>query len=49
MRETPSDGCRRALDAHRAAAPARRVDPAIAEAAERQNRAMRELGRRAFP
>ncbi|MDX3232536.1 DciA family protein [Streptomyces sp. ME19-01-6] len=48
-RETASDGYRRALEAHREAVPARRVDPAIAEALERQTRAMRELSRRAFP
>ncbi|WP_127353779.1 DciA family protein [Actinacidiphila soli] len=48
-RETVSDGYRRALEAHREAAPPRRVDQGIAEAAERQNRAMRELSRRAFP
>jgi hypothetical protein len=44
-----SDGYRRALEADQAAAPARRVDPAIAEAVERQDRAMRELSRKAFP
>ncbi|MFJ3043864.1 DciA family protein [Streptomyces tendae] len=48
-RETASDGYRRALAAHRQAAPPSRVDPGIAEAVERQNRAMRELSRRAFP
>ncbi|MEW2116984.1 transposase family protein [Streptomyces sp. NPDC005474] len=48
-RETACDGYRRALAAHREAAPPSRVDPGIAEAVERQNRAMRELSRRAFP
>jgi hypothetical protein len=48
-RETASDGYHRALTAHRQAAPPSRVDPGIAEAVERQNRAMRELSRRAFP
>ncbi|MFD9285561.1 DciA family protein [Streptomyces mirabilis] len=48
-RETASEGYRRALAAHQEAAPLRRVDPGIAEAVERQNRAMRELSRRAFP
>jgi hypothetical protein len=48
-REMASEGYRQALAAHQAAAPARRVDPGIAEAVERQTRAMRELSRRAFP
>ncbi|MBE1603080.1 DUF721 domain-containing protein [Streptomyces stelliscabiei] len=48
-RETACDGYRRALAAHRQATPPSRVDPGIAEAVERQNRAMRELSRRAFP
>ncbi|WP_244189099.1 hypothetical protein [Streptomyces yokosukanensis] len=48
-RETASDGYRRALAAHHEAAPSHRVDPAIAEAVERQTAAMRELSRRAFP
>ncbi|MET9079952.1 hypothetical protein ABZX95_49710 [Streptomyces sp. NPDC004232] len=48
-RETASDGYRRALAAHQEAAPSHRVDPAIAEAVERQTDAMRELSRRAFP
>ncbi|MFE6904114.1 DciA family protein [Streptomyces sp. NPDC057717] len=48
-RETASDGYRRALAAHQEAAPPSRVDPAIAEAVERQTAAMRELSRRAFP
>ncbi|WP_334496735.1 MULTISPECIES: hypothetical protein [unclassified Streptomyces] len=47
--ETACDGYRRAIEAHRQAAPPSRVDPGIAEAVERQNRAMRELRRRAFP
>jgi hypothetical protein len=48
-RDAPSQGCRRALDAHRAAVPARPADPGIAAAVERQTAAMRELSRRAFP
>ncbi|MFC8263763.1 DciA family protein [Streptomyces sp. NPDC057291] len=48
-RETACEGYRRALAAHQAVAAPRRVDPGIAEAVERQNRAMRELSRRAFP
>ncbi|MDX3697326.1 DUF721 domain-containing protein [Streptomyces europaeiscabiei] len=48
-REAACDGYRRALAAHREAAPQSRADPGIAEAAERQNRAMRELSRRACP
>jgi hypothetical protein len=48
-RETASDGYHRALAAHQEAAPPSRVDPAIAEAVERQTAAMRELSRRAFP
>ncbi|MEV0982379.1 DciA family protein [Streptomyces sp. NPDC049915] len=49
QRRTPPDGYRRAIEAHRQAARPSRVDPAIAEAVERQTRAMRELSRRAFP
>ncbi|MFF2927185.1 DUF721 domain-containing protein [Streptomyces celluloflavus] len=48
-RETACEGYRRALAAHQEVAPPRRVDPAIAEAVERQTAAMRELSRRAFP
>ncbi|EYT77970.1 hypothetical protein CF54_39805 [Streptomyces sp. Tu 6176] len=48
-RDTASDGYRRALAAHQEAAPPSRVDPAIAEAVERQTAAMRELSCRAFP
>ncbi|MFJ2709089.1 DciA family protein [Streptomyces sp. NPDC087428] len=48
-RETACEGYRRALAAHQEAAGLSRVDPGIAEAVERQNRAMRELSRRAFP
>ncbi|MGD3112475.1 hypothetical protein [Streptomyces sp. YGL11-2] len=48
-RDTACEGYRRHLKAHREAAPPRRVDPAIAEAVERQTKAMRELSRRAFP
>ncbi|WP_053163386.1 DciA family protein [Streptomyces noursei] len=47
-RRRPPDGYRRAVEAHRQAAPPSRVDPGIAEAVERQTRAMRELSRRAF-
>ncbi|MEV7683245.1 DUF721 domain-containing protein [Streptomyces sp. NPDC088341] len=49
QRRTPPDGYRRALQAHRQAAPPRLADPGITEAVERQTAAMRELGRRAFP
>ncbi|MFE2498830.1 DUF721 domain-containing protein [Streptomyces scopuliridis] len=45
----PPDGYRRAIEAHRQAAPPSRVDPGIAQAVERQTAAMRELSRRAFP
>ncbi|MGQ7754843.1 DUF721 domain-containing protein (plasmid) [Streptomyces sp. WC2508] len=48
-RRTPPDGYRRAIEAHRQAAGPSRMDPAIAEAVERQTAAMRELSRRAFP
>ncbi|MET8955508.1 hypothetical protein [Streptomyces sp. NPDC004533] len=48
-RETASDGYRRTLTAHQKTASLRRVDPAIADAAERQTAAMRDLSRRAFP
>ncbi|MFE2609463.1 DciA family protein [Streptomyces mirabilis] len=48
-RETACEGYRRALAAHQEVAAPSRVDPGIAEAVERQNRAMRELSRRAFP
>jgi hypothetical protein len=48
-RETASDGYRRALAAHQQVAPPRRMDPAMADAVERQTAAMRQLSRRAFP
>jgi predicted nucleic acid-binding Zn ribbon protein len=48
-RESACEGYHRALAAHQEVAVPSRVDPAIAEAVERQNRAMRELSRRAFP
>lgn len=48
-RDTACEGYRRALAAHQEAAVPFRVDPGIAEALERQNRAMRELSRKAFP
>lgn len=47
--ETACEGYRQALAAHQNARPASRVDPAIAEAFERQNRALRELSAQAFP
>ncbi|MFJ7200935.1 MULTISPECIES: DciA family protein [unclassified Streptomyces] len=49
QRRTPPEGYRRAIEAHRQAAVPSRVDPGIAQAVERQNQAMRELSRRAFP
>ncbi|MFF3864101.1 DUF721 domain-containing protein [Streptomyces sp. NPDC002209] len=48
-RRTPPEGYRRAIEAHRQAAPPSRVNPAIAQAVERQSAAMREFSRRAFP
>lgn len=48
-RETASDGYHRALAALQEATPPRRVDPAIAEAVERQTAAMRSLSLLAFP
>ncbi|MGW9454226.1 DciA family protein [Streptomyces sp. NPDC055632] len=48
-RETASAGYRRALEAHRAVAPPRQEDPALAAAVERQEQARRELADRAFP
>ncbi|MFI1360918.1 DciA family protein [Streptomyces sp. NPDC020898] len=48
-RDMASPGYQQALTAHQAVAPAQRVAPGIAEAVERQTRAMRELSRRAFP
>ncbi|MDX3697904.1 DUF721 domain-containing protein [Streptomyces europaeiscabiei] len=47
--ELASERYRRALAAHQQARPVSRVDPAIAEAVERQTKAMRELSRHAFP
>ncbi|MFH9425440.1 DUF721 domain-containing protein [Streptomyces sp. NPDC017529] len=47
-RRPPPDGYRRAIEAHRQAAPPPRVNPAIAKAMERQTKAMRELSRRAL-
>ncbi|GGU49314.1 hypothetical protein GCM10010211_11820 [Streptomyces albospinus] len=41
-RETASAGYQRALEAHWSAAPERHLDPAIAEAYERQTKALRE-------
>ncbi|WP_405827369.1 DciA family protein [Streptomyces sp. NBC_00105] len=49
QRRTPPEGYRRAIEAHRAAAPPRQADSGIAEAVKRQSAAMRELSRRAFP
>ncbi|MCQ8772077.1 hypothetical protein [Streptomyces telluris] len=48
-RAIASPGSHPALAAHRSATPAQRIDPGIAEAVERQAKAMRELSRRAFP
>ncbi|MEU6357011.1 DUF721 domain-containing protein [Streptomyces sp. NPDC047072] len=48
-RELASDGYHRALAAHGQAAPPSLADPDIAQAVERQTRAMRELSARAFP
>lgn len=48
-RRTPPDGYRRALEARRQAVVPSRVVPGIAQTVERQNRAMREISRRAFP
>ncbi|MGW5679529.1 DciA family protein [Streptomyces sp. NPDC003860] len=48
-RELASDGYHRALAAHRQAVPPSLADPGIAQAVERQTRAMRELSARAFP
>ncbi|MFI9255264.1 DUF721 domain-containing protein [Streptomyces sp. NPDC053069] len=48
QRRTTPDGYRHAIEAHRQAVRPSRVDPAIAEAVERQTAAMRELSRRAF-
>ncbi|MGW2599997.1 DUF721 domain-containing protein [Streptomyces klenkii] len=48
-RRPPPQGYRRAIEAHRQASRTSRVDPAIADAVERQTAAMRELSRRAFP
>ena len=49
QRRTPPEGYLRAIEAHRQAVRPSTVDPAIAEAVERQTAAMRELSRRAFP
>ncbi|MEU1516266.1 DciA family protein [Streptomyces sp. NPDC005811] len=48
-RQTASDGYHRALAAHRQAAPPSMADPYIAQAVERQARAMRDDSRHAFP
>lgn len=48
-RRSAPEGYRQAIEAHRQAAPRLHVDPAIAEAVERQSRLMRDLSRRAFP
>ncbi|MFF5480988.1 transposase [Streptomyces sp. NPDC012935] len=48
-RETASPGYKEALALHQAVASPSRIDPGIAEAVERQTRAMRQLSRRAFP
>lgn len=48
-REMGSPGFHQALAAHQAVVPPSRIDPSIAEAVERQTRAMRALSRQAFP
>ncbi|MFJ5129888.1 DUF721 domain-containing protein [Streptomyces sp. NPDC088555] len=48
-RRTPSEGYRRAIEAHRQATRPTRADPHITAAVERQTAAMRELSRRTFP
>ncbi|MFJ6054717.1 DciA family protein [Streptomyces sp. NPDC092307] len=48
-RETAAAGYRRALEAHQQAHMRRQPDPAIAEAAKRQTRVLRELSQRVFP
>ncbi|MFG2841115.1 DciA family protein [Streptomyces zaomyceticus] len=48
QRWSSPDGYRRAIEAHRQAGRPSTVDPAIAEAVERQTVAMRALSRRAF-
>ncbi|WP_214354898.1 hypothetical protein [Streptomyces sp. CJ_13] len=48
-RRMPPEGYRRAIEAHRRAAPSSRVDPGIAQAVERQNALMRKLSQQAFP
>ncbi|MEU6258665.1 DciA family protein [Streptomyces sp. NPDC047043] len=48
-RESASVGFHQALAAHQAARPERHVDAGIAEAVERQTRAMQELSAKAFP
>ncbi|MFE7788704.1 hypothetical protein [Streptomyces sp. NPDC057460] len=48
-REMASSGFQQALAAHQGTRTDRHVDQGIAEAVERQTRAMRELSRRAFP
>ncbi|MFC7979840.1 DUF721 domain-containing protein [Streptomyces cinereoruber] len=48
-RETASAGYRRALEAHRAVAPPRQEDPALAAAVERQEQVRRELADCVFP
>ncbi|MFD5786715.1 DUF721 domain-containing protein [Streptomyces sp. NPDC127037] len=47
-RRPPPEGYRRAIEAHRQAAPPSQAAAGIAEAVERQTKAMRELSRRAF-
>ncbi|MGW5609449.1 DciA family protein [Streptomyces sp. NPDC003753] len=48
-REMASPGFHQALAAHQAVVPPSRVDPAIAEAVERQTKALRALSLQAFP
>ncbi|MDV9186854.1 hypothetical protein R6L23_01155 [Streptomyces sp. SR27] len=48
-RESASAGYRRALAAHRAVAPPRQEDPALAAAVERQEQVRRDLAEQAIP
>ncbi|MGW9453978.1 DUF721 domain-containing protein [Streptomyces sp. NPDC055632] len=48
-RESASAGYHRALEAHRAVAPPRQENPALAAAVERQEQVRRELAATAFP
>ncbi|MGV9342849.1 DciA family protein [Streptomyces sp. NPDC003688] len=48
-RKPTPEGYHQAIAAHRSAAPPSRIDSGIAEAVDRQTRAMRALSQRAFP